>query len=137
MLRKRTWILVSFALYFCSTVCAGTYTWNNSAGGDWETASNWLPVKQPAQGDEVDINGAGFNQITLGSDAIIKSVLLESGTLAIISDRSRSVLRPHRPDIPLLLAKRVKEPVRLQAHPGIWIAVKPARQDLTRDASSP
>lgn len=82
-------ILLAIVLFVGSAVQAGTYTWNNSAGGAWETAVNWLPVKQPAQGDDVIISGAGSNQITLGSDATIKTVVLESGALVITSGTLR------------------------------------------------
>jgi hypothetical protein len=41
-----------------------TINWNNAAGGDWNIASNWNPVRLPMSSDDVCINLAGSYTVT-------------------------------------------------------------------------
>jgi hypothetical protein len=36
-----------------------TITWNNSNGGNWNTASDWTPNQVPGAGDDAEIVASG------------------------------------------------------------------------------
>jgi hypothetical protein len=46
----------SMALRLYSDVPAVTYQWNNSAGGPWETSTNWNPAGPPTSSDIANFN---------------------------------------------------------------------------------
>jgi PKD repeat protein len=76
-------ILISLVLLTSSLVSAETVTWNNIAGGLWETSANWTPVKVPASGDDVIINGTVTYTIIVDSDVTINSLILSRGMLTL------------------------------------------------------
>ncbi len=57
-----------------------TYTWNGSAGSNWNSASNWTPNGVPAASDPVVIVAAGTPP-QLQGPATITNLTMRSGTL--------------------------------------------------------
>ena len=65
---------------------AGTITWTNSAGGDWNVVTNWSPNRVPVNGDDVIITNSGGYAITNASSVILDSLILggTNGTQTLI-----------------------------------------------------
>ncbi len=61
---------------------AASKVWNNAAGGNWSTGTNWTPNGAPAAGDDVDITLAGSYTVTLDVSTSIGTLQLggASGT---------------------------------------------------------
>jgi PKD repeat protein len=76
-------ILISFLLLMYANAEAATFTWNNSAGGPWETAANWSTGRTPTLGDDVIISGTGTGIITVSSTAAFLSLTISANTLAV------------------------------------------------------
>ncbi len=71
-----------FILLFNSAASAGTLTWANAEGGNWENPANWSPALVPEAVDDVVISG-GTNTV-VDSDVLVNSLLSTgSGTLSI------------------------------------------------------
>ncbi|MCG3148875.1 MAG: hypothetical protein PCFJNLEI_02324 [Verrucomicrobiae bacterium] len=59
---------------------ADTIAWNNPAGGNWNTATNWSPAAVPGPGDDVQIALAGTYTVTLNTSATINSLTVGGGS---------------------------------------------------------
>jgi hypothetical protein len=73
------------ALWFIATVCfaaglgrcpATSIVWTNTAGGNWNTASNWSPNQVPVSGDDVLITNAGIYTVTNTLSATLANLTL-------------------------------------------------------------
>ncbi len=73
-------IVLSFGV--ASVAGAATITWNNAAGGNWNTAANWSPAQVPGAADDAVIALAGTYTVTLDVNPSVNSLALggASGT---------------------------------------------------------
>lgn len=87
--------LVNVSDAHCSQAQTGTVTiiatptaitWNGSISNDWEDPDNWTPAYVPASCTDVVISGTAANFPTLGVDATINSLSLESGASILGND---------------------------------------------------
>jgi hypothetical protein len=81
------------------TAKAVSYTWTNTAGGNWNAASNWSPNGVPAGADSAAITTTGnyavsvddaesVSNLTLGAstaDATVQTLNISSGTFTVDS----------------------------------------------------
>jgi hypothetical protein len=63
-----------------------TITWNNSNGGNWNTASDWTPNQVPGAGDDAEIDASGTYTVTITSSVAVKSLTTVSGATVAISN---------------------------------------------------
>lgn len=75
--------MIGFLVVTTTTVHGASFSWNNSTGGPWETASNWAAGRAPALGDDVVISGTGSGTITVNSTVAIQSLTMSANPLAI------------------------------------------------------
>ena len=71
-----------------SRALLSTVTWTNSAGGDWDTGSNWSTGQVPGAGDNAVINLSTAQTITLSSsksDSVLSLTTNSSTTLKVIN----------------------------------------------------
>lgn len=65
---------LALVLASCAQAAAATYTWNNAAGGDWNTAANWNPnTGTPVSADQVNFNNSTYATpytVTIANDTI-------------------------------------------------------------------
>jgi len=61
---------------------AGTITWQNSAGGSFNSSANWSPAQVPGPGDTAVINLAGTYSVSIDADTHVSAIQLggSSGT---------------------------------------------------------
>src|ERR1039458_10228457 len=64
-----------FAVLACFVAHAAPITWTNSAGGGWDTATNWVPHSVPGAGDTAIITHAGVI-VTLNSSPTVGGIVL-------------------------------------------------------------
>ena len=67
------------------------YTWDGSAGTDWETPANWTPEGNPGSSDSVLINSDVGNQPTLNSTVTISQFIITEGQLQITDGASLTI----------------------------------------------
>src|SRR5437899_165935 len=96
MLWRRITVPVSICLLIpqAVTCLASDIVWTNTAGGDWNTASNWNPNQVPGPFDNAQItnNGSYTATVTIGSTVAnvaigapvgSQTLRLSGGTLAL------------------------------------------------------
>jgi len=83
---------ISAALFLAHSFCLGatamaqdTVTWNNSAGGDWNTATNWSPARVPTTNDIAVISLPGTYTVTLSSGTAAPTSLTVGGSNAVVT----------------------------------------------------
>jgi hypothetical protein len=72
------WVALLFVTLTSSWSFAATFTWTNTAGGNWTTAANWSPAGPPTAADTALITTSGTYTIT-NSAAGVASVLTLGG----------------------------------------------------------
>src|SRR4051812_13535054 len=78
---RTTLCLFSILCVSClGTVGAGTLTWTNAAGGNWNVAENWDPNQVPAAGDTAAITNSGNYTVTVDSDFHSLDTLILGGS---------------------------------------------------------
>ncbi|KAB2660288.1 MAG: hypothetical protein DVB31_14380 [Verrucomicrobia bacterium] len=58
-----------------------TYTFANTSGGNWSTATNWVPVGVPGATDTAVIGASGFYTVTLDTDVTVAGLTQSGNTL--------------------------------------------------------
>jgi len=83
---------ISAALFLAHSFCLGatamaqdTVTWNNSAGGNWNTATNWSPARVPTTNDIAVISLPGTYTVTLSSGTAAPTSLTVGGSNAVVT----------------------------------------------------
>jgi RHS repeat-associated protein len=80
-------------------IAPATITWNNAAGGDWDTPGNWSSGTVPANGDDVVINALNAGASVTHSQNVTDTVnsltasaplVLSAGTLSVTGSFSDS-----------------------------------------------
>ena len=64
-----------FAIFAGFVAHATPITWTNTAGGAWDTATNWVPHSVPGAGDTAIITNAGVT-VTLSSTTTVGGIIL-------------------------------------------------------------
>jgi putative metal-binding protein/thrombospondin type 3 repeat protein len=59
---------------------ASLISWNNAAGGNWNTAANWSPAQVPGASDDAQITLDGTYTVTLDVDITVASLALGGTT---------------------------------------------------------
>ena len=80
--------LIGFALLLISATGAlaqTTNTWTGQTGSDWNTAANWSRTAVPGTGDDVVIPAGTTNAPILSTNAVAKSVEVQTGASFTIS----------------------------------------------------
>jgi hypothetical protein len=70
-------------------------TFTNTAGGTWETGSNWTPAGQPTSTDDAFINQAGTYTVTLDAPGIVVNTVTLNDPNATLSITGTGVLIPN------------------------------------------
>lgn len=65
--------------------------WKSSAGGAWETDSNWRGGVAPGAGDDVFIRRAGLYTITIGAPQAVGSLTVNRATATVVNDSALTV----------------------------------------------
>ncbi len=76
------------ALCFLATVCtthAGTYNWNNAAGGNFATGTNWTPNGSPVAADTVYLNLPNTYQVDFTANGNTTYAYLQAGGAANVT----------------------------------------------------
>src|SRR5665213_269139 len=69
--------LVVSCLFIATGIArAATVTWASTNTGDWNVATNWIPVHVPAPGDDVIITNAGTYSVTNAPSVTLDSLIL-------------------------------------------------------------
>jgi formylglycine-generating enzyme required for sulfatase activity len=68
-----------------SALAQDTVSWNNSAGGDWNTATNWSPARVPTTNDIAVISLPGTYTVTLSSGTAAPTSLTVGGSNAVVT----------------------------------------------------
>jgi hypothetical protein len=78
------------------TVTAAVFVrWNNATGGQWTTASNWLPARVPTSADTAVIDLAGTYTITLSSGTQSPVAVIAGGSgIAVTLNHTGGTLSP-------------------------------------------
>src|ERR1700680_740312 len=63
-----------------------TITWNNSNGGDWNTALDWTPNQVPGAGDDAEIVASGIYTVTITSNVAVNNVTTVAGATVAVSN---------------------------------------------------
>ncbi len=79
--------LLLAALAFPGASLAIPISWNNAAGGNWNTAGNWSPAQVPTSADDVTIDLAGDYTVTINTNPTVASLALgaASGTQTLLA----------------------------------------------------
>ncbi|WP_050024184.1 autotransporter-associated beta strand repeat-containing protein [Verrucomicrobium sp. BvORR034] len=77
LLKKAACILAGVGVSF-GTVSADLIQWNQSLGGDFNTAANWNPAVVPGAGDQA-VFSIATGDVTLSSAAVLDSILFTGG----------------------------------------------------------
>jgi Putative Ig domain len=74
---QAAWFMATVILLTGIIQCrAGTITWTNTAGGDWNVVTNWSPNQVPVNGDDVIITNSGSYGITNASGVTLDKLTL-------------------------------------------------------------
>src|SRR6185295_2637910 len=70
--------LKAFALVLLGALTspAATLTWTNTAGGNWQQASNWEPNQIPTAGDTARIITPGVYSVALANNVTVAALAL-------------------------------------------------------------
>ena len=71
-------VMLLLALVIAGPVSAATLTWTNSAGGNWNAATNWSPQQVPGASDVAVINGAASYTILVTGNRPIGGLVLDN-----------------------------------------------------------
>jgi hypothetical protein len=69
-----------FSLVAALPAKAATIVWNNTAGGDWNTAANWSPATAPGSDDAAVISSSGAYTITISADTTVGAVTMNASS---------------------------------------------------------
>lgn len=67
-----------------TAVPAGILTWSNSAGGDYNTASNWTPQTSPSSTNTVKFTAGTTGDVTFAASSSAKNVSSDSGSFNVV-----------------------------------------------------
>jgi uncharacterized repeat protein (TIGR03803 family) len=83
--RRKKWAYVQLSLEALeSRLTPSLISWNNAAGGDWDTPTNWSPQQVPAAADDAVINISTSAPIThANANADVVNSLTSSSTVAL------------------------------------------------------
>lgn len=92
--------LIPFFAFIASANAQTTYTWNNTSGGDWGTASNWTPSRNtPAITDNLQFTDGNTYIVTGVPSQTIRQLLVNSNTNVSLQSSSAAIISVNGPTL--------------------------------------